>query len=100
LGRDFAEKIAFAASGSPTSRSPPIVRSFSGTRLDSTPAALRRVGCPAARAQASILRGLTTELTLAPGDERSGFALGQADSLAEVHRLIGEYTQSHRADAA
>ena len=44
---------------------------------------------------------MTTEMTLAPGEAREViFALGQADSLEEVHRLIGEYTQAHRVHAA
>src|SRR4029434_8367864 len=44
---------------------------------------------------------MTTEMTLAPGEAREViFALGQADSVEEVHRLISEYTQSHRAHAA
>ena len=39
-------------------------------------------------------------MTLAPGETREViFALGQADNVEEVHRLISEYTQSHRADA-
>jgi cellobiose phosphorylase len=44
---------------------------------------------------------MTTDLTLSPGETREVvFGLGQADSLAEVHRLIRDYTQSHRAEAA
>ena len=44
---------------------------------------------------------MTTEMTLAPGEAREViFALGQADSVEEVHRLISEYTQSRPAHAA
>jgi cellobiose phosphorylase len=39
-------------------------------------------------------------MTLAPGETREVvFALGEADSLGEVRRLISEYTQPGRADA-
>ena len=40
-----------------------------------------------------------TELTLSPGETRQVvFVLGQADDLAEVHRLIHEYAQRDGAD--
>src|SRR4029453_2789160 len=68
----------------------------------STPAALRRGGL-SGRAGAGLdpCAAMTTEMMLAPGETGEVlFALGQADSLEEVHRLISEYTQSHRAHAA
>jgi len=100
---DFAEKIAFAACGSPA-------QSFTADRTEflgehgsvSIPAALRRV-----RLSGRVGPGLdpcaalTAEITLAPGETREVvFALGQADSLEEIHRLINEYTQPHQAEAA
>ena len=100
---DFATKIAFAASGSPA-------QSFTADRTEflgeygsvSIPAALGR-----ARLSGSVgpaldpCAALTTEITLSPGETKEVvFALGQADSLKEVHRLISEYTQPHQAEAA
>jgi cellobiose phosphorylase len=42
---------------------------------------------------------VTTEVTLSPGETRQMvFVLGQADDLAEVHRLIHKYTQGDGAD--
>ena len=44
---------------------------------------------------------MMTDITLAAGETKEViFALGQADSVKKVPRLISEYTQSHRADAA
>jgi cellobiose phosphorylase len=66
------------------------------------PAALRRVGL-SGRAGPALdpCAAMMTELTLSPGETREVvFALGQADSLEEVHRLISEYAQPHRAEAA
>jgi len=100
---DFAEKIAFAASGSPTQSVTADRAEFLGEHGSiSKPAAMRRVGL-SGRAGAALdpCAAITTELTLSPGETREVvFALGQADSLEEVHRLISEYTQPHRVDAA
>jgi cellobiose phosphorylase len=100
---NFAEKIAFVASGSPTQSVTADRTEFLGEHGSiSMPAALRRVGLsgragPALDPCAAIM----TEVTLSPGETREVvFALGQADSLEDVHRLISEYTQLHRADAA
>ena len=99
----FAGKIAFAASGSPT-------QSVTADRLEflgehgsiAIPAALKRVGLSGyAGPVLDPCAAVTTELTLVPGETREVvFALGQADSLAEVHRLIRDYTQADRAKAA
>jgi cellobiose phosphorylase len=44
---------------------------------------------------------MTTEMTLSSGETRQVvFALGQAQSLEEVRRLINEYTPSNQAEAA
>ena len=100
---NFAEKIAFVASGSPTQSGSADRTEFLGEHGSiSTPAALRRVGL-SGRAGPALdpCAALTMELTLAPGQTREVvFALGQADSLKEVHRLISEYTPSNRAHAA
>jgi cellobiose phosphorylase len=100
---DFAKKIAFAASGSPTQSVTADRTEFLGEHGSvSTPSALRRVGL-SGRAGPALdpCAAMTTEMTLAPGEAREViFALGQADSLEEVHRLISEYTQSHRSHAA
>ena len=100
---NFAEKIAFAASGSPTQSVTADRTEFLGEHGSiSAPAALRRVGL-SGRVGPGLdpCAAMTTDLTLSPGETREVvFGLGQADSLAEVHRLIGEYTPSHRADAA
>jgi len=99
---DFAEKIAFMASGT-------TVQSVTADRMEflgehgsvSMPAALRRTSLsghvgPGLDPCAAI----ATEMTLAPGETREVvFALGEADSLGEVRRLITEYTQPGRADA-
>ena len=100
---DFAEKIAFAASGS-------LAQSFTADRTEflgehgsvSIPAALRRFRLSGRVGPAlDPCAALTTEITLAPGETKEVvFALGQADSLEEVHRLISEYTQPHQAEAA
>ena len=102
-GSDFAEKIAFAASGSPTQSVTADRTEFLGEHGSvSTPAALRRVGL-SGRAGPGLdpCAAMMTEITLGPGETREViFALGQADSVEEVHRLISEYTQSHLVDAA
>jgi cellobiose phosphorylase len=100
---DFAEKIAFAASGSPTQSVTADRTEFLGEHGSiSMPAALGRVGLSGRTGPAlDPCAAMTTELTLSPGETRAVvFVLGQADSLEEVHRLIGEYTQSPRVDAA
>ena len=100
---DFAKKIAFAACGSPTQSFTADGTEFLGEHGSiSTAAALRRVGL-SGRVGPGLdpCAAMTTEMTLAPGEAREViFALGQADSLEEVHRLISEYTQSRRAHAA
>ena len=100
---DFAEKIAFMASGS-------LAQSVTADRTEflgeggsvSNPAALRRVRMSGRTGPAlDPCAAMTTEMTLAPGETREVvFALGQADSVEEIHRLIDEYTPADRADAA
>ena len=100
---NFAQKIAFVASGSPTQSVTADRTEFLGEHGSiSMPAALRRVGL-SGRAGPALdpCAAMMTELTLSPGETREVvFALGQADSLEEVHRLISEYAQPHRAEAA
>jgi len=97
---DFAEKIAFAASGAPTQSVTADRTEFLGEHDSvSRPAALKRVSL-SGRAGPALdpCAAMTAEITLAPGETREVvFALGQADSLEEVHRLISEYTQSRGA---
>jgi cellobiose phosphorylase len=100
---DFAGKIAFAAVGSPTQSVTADRTEFLGEHGSiAMPAALKRVGLSGyAGPGLDPCAAVTTEMTLAPGETRKVvFALGQADSLAEVRRLIRDYTQSHRAEAA
>ncbi|MCM3900559.1 MAG: protein ndvB, partial [Pyrinomonadaceae bacterium] len=100
---DFAEKIAFVASGTPAQSVTADRTEFLGEHGSvSTPAALRRAGLSGCAGPGlDPCAAMTTEMTLAPGETREVvFALGQADSLEEVHRLISEYTQSQGADAA
>ena len=99
---DFAKKIAFAACGSP-------IHSVTANRTEflgehgsvSRPAALTRLGLSGAAGPGlDPCAAITTEITLAPGEAREViFALGQADSLEDVRRLISEYTQSRPAHA-
>ena len=99
----FAGKIAFVASGSPTQSVTADRTEFIGERGSiALPAALKRVGLSGSAGPAfDPCAAVTTELTLAPGETREVvFVLGQADSLADVHRLIGNYAQSDRARAA
>jgi cellobiose phosphorylase len=100
---DFAEKVAFVASGSPTQSVTADRTEFLGEHGSiATPAALKRVGL-SGRAGPALdpCAALTTELTLAPGETREVvFVLGQAGTGEEVHRLISEYTPSNRAEAA
>jgi cellobiose phosphorylase len=100
---DFAQKIAFVACGSPAQSATADRTEFLGEHGSvSRPAALGRVGLsdrvgPALDPCAAI----TTELTLTPGETRKVvFALGQADTLEEVRRLINEYTPANQPDAA
>jgi len=99
---DFAEKIAFMASGTPAQSVTADRTEFLGEHGSvSMPAALRRASL-SGRMGAGLdpCAAIATEMTLAPGETREVvFALGEADSLEEVRRLITEYTQSGRADA-
>ena len=91
----FAGKIAFAACGSPTQSVTADRMEFLGERGSiAMPAALKRVGLSGYAGSAlDPCAAVTTEVTLAPGETREVvFALGQADSLAEVRRLIRDYT--------
>jgi cellobiose phosphorylase len=100
---DFAEKIAFLASGTPAQSVTADRMEFLGEHGSvSMPAALGRVRLSGRVGPAlDPCAAITTEMTLAPGETREAvFALGQADDLDDVHRLIREYTQSHQADAA
>src|SRR4029450_6363239 len=66
----------------------------------STPAAMKRVGL-SGRASPGLdpCAAVTTEMTLSPGETREMvFVLGQADDLAEVHRLIHQYAHGDGAD--
>ena len=99
---DFARKIAFMASGTPAQSVTADRTEFLGEHGSvSLPAALRRASL-SGRMGAGLdpCAAIATEMTLAPGETREVvFALGEADSLEEVRRLISEYTQSGRADA-
>jgi cellobiose phosphorylase len=100
---NFAEKIAFVACGSPTQSITSNRAEFLGEHGSiSMPAAMRRVRLSdCAGPGFDPCAAIMTEFTLAPGETREVvFVLGQADSLEDVHRLISEYTKSHRADAA
>src|SRR4029450_12085238 len=66
----------------------------------STPAAMPRVGL-SGRASPGLdpCAAVTTEITLSPGETKEMvFVLGQADDLAEVHRLIDKYAHGDGAD--
>jgi cellobiose phosphorylase len=100
---EFAKKIAFAACGSP-------VHSFTADRLEflgehgsiSMPAAMRRVGL-SGRAGPALdpCVAIMTELTLAPGETKEVvFALGQANTLQDVRKIINKYSESHSIDVA
>jgi cellobiose phosphorylase len=100
---DFAQKIAFVASGSPAQSTTADRTEFLGEHGSvSTPAGLKRV-----RLSDRVGPGLdpcaamTTEMTLGSGETRQVvFVLGQAESLEEVRLLINEYTQSNQPYAA
>jgi cellobiose phosphorylase len=99
----FAEKIAFMASGTPAQSVTADRTEFLGKHGSVLmPAALRRVRLSGRVGPAlDPCAAMTTEMTLAPGETREVvFALGQANSCEEVHRLISKYTQAHKADAA
>src|SRR4029453_4049172 len=100
---NFAEKIAFVACDAPTHSVTTDRTEFLGEHgSTSMPAALRRVGL-SGRVGPGLdpCAAITAQLPLSPGETREVvFALGQVDSLEEVHRLINEYTQAHRAEAA
>lgn len=100
---DFAEKIAFVASGSPAQSVTADRKEFLGEHGSvSAPAGLKqaslsgRVG-PALDPCAAI----AAEMTLAAGETKKVvFALGQAESLEEVRRLIDKHTTADRVDSA
>jgi cellobiose phosphorylase len=99
---DFAQKIAFVASGSHAQSTTADRTEFLGEHGSvSTPDGLKRIKlsgrvCPGLDPCAAM----TTEMTLGSGETRQVvFVLGQAQSLEEVRRLVSEYTPSNRADA-
>ena len=99
---EFSGKIAFAACGrraqSVTADRQEFLGDYGST---SAPAALGRARL-SGRAGPGLdpCAAITTDLTLFPGETRDVvFALGQANTLEEVRRLIGEYTPSQRAGA-
>jgi cellobiose phosphorylase len=97
----FAEKIAFAACGSPAQWTTANRTEFLGLYGSvSMPAAMQRLDL-SGRVGAALdpCAAITTKMTLNPGETREiVFALGQADSLEEVRRLIREYTQPQEAE--
>jgi cellobiose phosphorylase len=100
---EFATKIAFLASGTQAQSVTADRTEFLGEHGSvSMPAALRRVRLSGRMGPGlDPCAAMTTEITLAPGETGEVvFALGEADSLKEVHRLISEYTQSEKAVAA
>jgi cellobiose phosphorylase len=98
----FSERIAFVACGPPVQSVTADRREFLGEYgSTSAPAGMRRVRL-SGRSGPGLdpCAALRTELTLFPGETRDlVFAVGQANDVQEVHRLIGEYTPSHRANA-
>jgi cellobiose phosphorylase len=98
---DFARKIAFVASGAAAQSVSADRTEFLGEHGSvSIPAAMKRVGL-SGRASPALdpCAAVTTEVTLSPGETKQVvFVLGQADSLAEVHRLIHQYAQGGGAD--
>jgi cellobiose phosphorylase len=97
---NFAGKIAFVACGAPVQSVTADRTEFLGEHGSiSQPAALKRVGL-SGRAGPGLdpCAAITAELALSPGETQEVvFALGQADSMEEVHRLIDKYTQSDEA---
>jgi cellobiose phosphorylase len=100
---DFAQKIAFLASGSPAQSATADRTEFLGEHGSvSTPAGLKRVKL-SGRVGPGLdpCAAMTTEMSLGSGETRQVvFVLGQARSLEEVRRLINEYAQSNQPDAA
>ena len=99
----FAGKIAFVASGPPAQSVSADRTEFLGEHGSvSTPAAMRRLALSGRAAPAlDPCAAVRTELTVSPGETGEVvFVLGQADSLAEVHRLIQKYAQPDGAGAA
>jgi cellobiose phosphorylase len=99
----FASKIAFAASGSPIKSATADRAEFLG-RMGSlaAPDALKRIGM-SGRAGPGLdpCSALQTELALSRGETKEIiFLVGQADNLPDVRRLIRDYAQPRRADAA
>src|SRR4029453_2679366 len=98
---DFAGKIAFVASGAPAQSVSADRTEFLGEHGSvSMPAAMTRVGL-SGRASPGLdpCAAVTTEITLSPGETKEMvFVLGQADDLAEVHRLIDKYAHGDGAD--
>ncbi len=100
---DFAQKIAFLASGSPAQSATADRTEFLGKHGSvSMPGALKRVRLSGSVGPAlDPCAAMTTEMSLGSGETRQVvFVLGQAQSLEEVRRLINEYTPANRADAA
>jgi len=100
---DFAQKIAFVASGSPVQSATADRTEFFGEHGSvSRPAGLKRVRLSGRVGPAlDPCAAMTTEMTLASGETRRVvFVLGQAQSSEEVRRLISEYTQANQPDAA
>ena len=97
---DFAARVAFAGAG-------PRLRSATADRAEflgrngtpSDPAALAR-GDLSGRVGPALdpCAALMTEMVLAPGQtDEVVFVLGQAESLEQVRRLVGAYTERGRA---
>jgi cellobiose phosphorylase len=96
----FAGRLAFAAAG-------PRARSATADRAEflgrngalSAPAALGRADLSGSAGPAlDPCAAVTTEIVLAPGQtDEAVFVLGQAESLEQVRRLIGVYTDPGRA---
>ena len=98
---DFAGKIAFVTSGLAAQSITADRTEFLGEHGSvSAPAAMKRVGLSGSASPAlDPCAAVMTEVTLSPGETREMvFVLGQADELAEVHRLIHKYTQADGAD--
>jgi cellobiose phosphorylase len=99
---DFAGKIAFVACESPQSVTADRTEFLGDRGSVAMPIALRRVGLSGRTGPGLDPCGaVRTEFTLAPGETKKVvFALGEADNLQEVRRMIREYTQSSRAESA
>ena len=100
---DFAQKIAFVASGSPALSATADRTEFLGKYGSvSTPDGLKRVRLSGRVGPAlDPCAAMTTEMTLGSGETRQVvFVLGQSESLEDVRQLINKYTQSNQPDAA